>query len=185
MGLSPSQGHNNLRLYHTTPYYHSHRLDDTKHNLHFLHNLQNNSNSKCSQTNNRQSKRQRSPKSFRFSAERPRYLFENGLHKSQPSFRSYHSDSNLIRSNERYLRKSFPLLSNLPFINRDASIVLINHSPFGLKDPRFGIFHHCSQSVSYFWLALVDWTLLVHHCWLSLRIIGRRNPNFFLESLFL
>lgn len=153
MGLSPSQGHNNLRLYHTTPYYHSHRLDDTKHNLHILHKLQSNSNSKCSnRSNNRQSKRQRSPKNARFSAERPRYLFEqsDGLHKSQPNFNNFHSDSSVLRSNQRYLRKSFPLLSNLPFINRDTSIVMINHSPFGLRDPRFGIFHHCSQSVSYF-----------------------------------
>lgn len=146
MGLSPSQGHNNLRLYHTTPYHHNHRLDDTKHNLHKLHKFQMNpNNTKCSRTNNSRHSEKRCAECFRVFAGRPTHLFENGavLHKS-------HSDNCVFRSNERYLRKSFPLLSNLPFIDRDASIVLVNHSPFALRDPRFGLFHHCSQSVSYF-----------------------------------
>lgn len=151
MGLSPSQGHNNLRLYHTTPYHHNHRLDDTKHNLHILHKLQNYPHSKCSRTNSRHTQK-RCTKCYSFCAERPSYLFEqcDHLHKSQPNIKNRHSDNNIFDSNERYLRKSFPLLSNLPFINSDSSIVLVNHSPFGLRDPRFGIFHHCSQSVSYF-----------------------------------
>lgn len=152
MGLSPSQGHNNLRLYHTTPYHHNHRLDDTKHNLHILHKLQNYRNSQFSRTNSRHTKKRCCTKCHRFSAERPSYLFEQCdiLHKSQPNIKIRHSDNDIFRSNERYLRKSFPLLSNLPFIDRDASIVLVNHSPFALRDPRFGIFHHSSQSVSYF-----------------------------------
>lgn len=149
MGLSPSQGHNNLRLYHTTPYHHNHRLDDTKHNLHKLHQLQNEPDTKSTRSNSRYTQR-RCTKCNRFSDERLTYLFEqsDGLHKSQPNLKIRHS--NRFRANERYLRKSFPLLSNLPFIDRDASIVLVNHSPFALRDPRFGIFHHCSPSVSYF-----------------------------------
>lgn len=116
MGLSPSQGHNNLRLYHTTPYHHSHRLDDTIHNLHILHKLQH------------------YPSTV------------NCLRSPGPT----RSESDIFRSNDRYMRNSFPLLSNLPFIGRDASIILVNYSPFALRDPRFGIFHHCSPSVSYF-----------------------------------
>lgn len=143
MGLSPSQGHNNLRLYHTTPYHHNHRLDDTIHNFHFLHELQNIPNTKCSRTNSRRSEIF-CTKCFRFFAESPNCLFEN---KSQPSINISHSDN---ITHERYIRKSFHLLSNLQFIDRDASIVLVDHSPFALRDPRFGIFHHCSQSVSYF-----------------------------------
>lgn len=42
------------------------------------------------------------------------------------------------------------IISNLPLINVNSSIVLVNHSPFGIRDPRFGLFHHCSQSISYF-----------------------------------
>lgn len=147
MGLSPSQGHNNLRLYHTTPYHHNHRLDDTKHNFHILHKkLQIYPKSQFSRINSVDHKR------FKYYAERPSQLFElcDVLHKSEPNIKMRHSSNNIFQSNERYLRKSFPLLSNLPFINRDASIVLVNNSPFGLRDPRFGIFHHCSQSVSYF-----------------------------------
>lgn len=43
-----------------------------------------------------------------------------------------------------------PIISNMPLVNVNSSIVLVNHSPFGLRDPRVGIFHHCSQSISYF-----------------------------------
>ncbi len=155
MGLSPSQGQNNLRLYHTTPYHHNHRLDDTKHNQHILHKLQNYSNNSDKYSRNycsRPSQKSSTKCYYRYCAKRPTYLFENcdAFHKSQPNMKICHSDNDMFRSNKRYLRKSFPLLSNLPFINRDASIVLVNHSPFALKDPRFGIFHHCSESVSYF-----------------------------------
>lgn len=41
------------------------------------------------------------------------------------------------------------IVSNMPQIKVNSSIVLVNRSPFGLRDPRFGIFHHCSQSISY------------------------------------
>lgn len=47
------------------------------------------------------------------------------------------------------LRDSVPIISNLPLINVNSSIVLLNNSPFGLNDPRFGILHHNSPSYSY------------------------------------
>lgn len=155
MGLSPSQGHNNLRLYHTTPYnHHSHRLDDTKHNLHFLHNLQNQfTKNRLSHPSTMRRRRNHSccATCFRFSAERPRYLFGDERPYARSNLRVYHSERSLFRPNERHRRRqSFPLLSNLPFISRNASLVLVNHSPFALRDPRFGIFHHCSNSISYF-----------------------------------
>lgn len=148
MGLSPSQGHNNLRLYHTTPYHHNHRLEDTKHSLHILHKLQNRSNNKFSQKYSPHTQK-RCTKCYRLYTERPNHLFDK-LHKSQPNLKSRQSDNNIFCFNQRYLRKSYPILSNLPFINRDASIILVNRSPFALTDPRFGIFHHSAQSVSYF-----------------------------------
>lgn len=56
------------------------------------------------------------------------------------------------RSNSSRLRpRKTTILSNMPLINVNSSVVMVNHSPFGLRDPRFGIFHHCSQSISYFW----------------------------------
>lgn len=55
------------------------------------------------------------------------------------------NDPNFMPSNE-----NAPIVSNMPLMNVNSSIFLVNHSPFGLRDPRFGIFHHCSQSISYF-----------------------------------
>lgn len=54
-------------------------------------------------------------------------------------------DQNVMPSNV-----NAPIVSNMPLMNVNSSIFLVNHSPFGLRDPRFGIFHHCSQSISYF-----------------------------------
>lgn len=55
------------------------------------------------------------------------------------------------RSNSSRLRpRKNTIVSNMPLINVNSSIVMVNHSPFGLRDPRFGIFHHCSQSISYY-----------------------------------
>lgn len=51
-------------------------------------------------------------------------------------------------SRQRHRKHS--IVSNMPLINVNSSVVMVNHSPFGLHDPRFGIFHHCSQSISYF-----------------------------------
>lgn len=53
------------------------------------------------------------------------------------------------RSNRNRSRKH-GFVSNMPLINVNSSVVMVNHSPFGLRDPRFGIFHHCSQSISYY-----------------------------------
>lgn len=73
----------------------------------------------------------------------------------------YFSSNNEQRC--RYLDRSFenvrksipfsvnaPIVSNMPLTNVNSSIFLVNHSPFGLQDPRVGIFHHCAQSISYF-----------------------------------
>lgn len=60
------------------------------------------------------------------------------------------SQIQLKRPKLRSPRKKSAIVSNLPLINVNSSIVMVNHSPFGLRDPRFGILHHCSQSVSYF-----------------------------------
>lgn len=49
-----------------------------------------------------------------------------------------------------YPSRRHTIVSNMPLINVNSSVVMVNHSPFGLQDPRFGIFHHCSQSISYF-----------------------------------
>lgn len=53
------------------------------------------------------------------------------------------------RSNRNRSRKH-GFVSNMPLINVNSSVLMVNHSPFGLRDPRFGIFHHCSQSISYY-----------------------------------
>lgn len=64
----------------------------------------------------------------------------------------YISSSDELRN--RYRPKSLANISNFIPSNVSAvnsSIIQLNHSPFGLRDPRVGIFHHCSQSISYFW----------------------------------
>lgn len=48
-------------------------------------------------------------------------------------------------------RNSIPIVSNMPVINiQNSSILLINDSPFGLRDKRFGILHHSQPSESYY-----------------------------------
>jgi hypothetical protein len=49
-----------------------------------------------------------------------------------------------------HLRKTLPIISNMPFIHLNSSLILINSSPFGLTDRRFGILHHHSPSASYY-----------------------------------
>lgn len=49
-----------------------------------------------------------------------------------------------------HMKKAFPVMSNMPFIHINSSLIVINTSPFALTDPRFGIFHHHPPSVSYF-----------------------------------
>lgn len=60
-------------------------------------------------------------------------------------------------SRRRISSRMNTFVSNMPLINVNSSVVMVNHSPFGLQDPRFGILHHCSQSISYFW---IDFELL-------------------------
>jgi hypothetical protein len=46
--------------------------------------------------------------------------------------------------------KSFPVVSNLPFIHLDSSRLVVNTSPFVLSDPSFEILHHLPPSISYY-----------------------------------
>lgn len=48
------------------------------------------------------------------------------------------------------LKRSIPIISNMPWINSNFSAILINTSPFALTDRRFGILHHGNSSKSYF-----------------------------------
>lgn len=176
MGFPPSQGHNNLRLYHTANFHHQHNTHrlDTKHiqhsrrlnqyhyrinalkllteksRLYSAHsNVHYQSTPNCIDTNNSfdRSSRYSIPKSSR-----PTSLFKHGrgirLHRSQPAFGSIRSGSSASR--RKFSRYNLPMLSNFPLIDDSTSILLVNHSPFGLRDPRFGILHHCSESISYF-----------------------------------
>lgn len=233
MGLPPSQGHNNLRLYHTTNYphhhhhhhnNHNHRLNTNKH-FYTKHQQQKHFELAYHQHQSRLNQyyyshshiddRQPSPTSSSIDTilhsfdrlyetsiykcasypppssssaglnyDKPNMMMvtrpvtfnpfklspgniannNNRLHKSQPSFYSgisscKHSDISRNDDNDdvmlnkirpQYFHNSLPMVSNLPLINMDASMLLVNHSPFALQDPRFGILHHCSQSVSYF-----------------------------------
>lgn len=47
------------------------------------------------------------------------------------------------------LKKSIPIISNMPWINSNTSAIVINTSPFALTDRRFGILHHEHSSKSY------------------------------------
>jgi hypothetical protein len=69
-------------------------------------------------------------------ATRPKHLFRSNVHKSSLPLAQ--------------MRKALPVVSNMPFIHLDTSLVLINSSPFALTDPRFGILHHQASSLSYF-----------------------------------
>lgn len=57
---------------------------------------------------------------------------------------------NLQHKSTHSYAKRHPIVSNMPLINVNSSILLVNHSPFGLTEPQFGILHHCAQSISYF-----------------------------------
>lgn len=47
------------------------------------------------------------------------------------------------------LKRSMPIISNMPWVNSNMSAILINSSPFALTDRRFGILHHCYSSKPY------------------------------------
>lgn len=156
MGYPPSQGHNNLRLYHTTNFHHqhyTHRLD-TKHYQHSrrLNQYHHRINALKILT---EKSRLYAGSSGHFSADRnrakltrPTSLFKQyrgRLHRSQPALSGARST---VR--RKLSRHSLPMLSNFPLIDDSTSMLLVNHSPFGLRDLRFGILHHCPQSASYF-----------------------------------
>lgn len=51
----------------------------------------------------------------------------------------------------QYFKNSTPIVSNMPLINiQNSSILLINDSPFGLRDRRFGLLHHLQPSETYY-----------------------------------
>lgn len=89
--------------------------------------------------------------------------------KAPPPASQLSSRIGSVRSNDlrrfRFADNSFPIgrgqhtharhrkaaiVSNMPLINFNSSVVMVNHSPFGLREPGVGILHHCSQSISYF-----------------------------------
>lgn len=157
MGYPPSQGHNNLRLYHTTNFHHQHNTHrlDTKHYQHTRRLNQYHNRINALKILTEKSRLYAGP-SVHFSAARstmpkiprPTSLFKHyrgRLHRSQPAL-------NVARSavRRKFSRHSLPMLSNFPLIDDSTSILLVNHSPFGLRDLRFGILHHCDQSASYF-----------------------------------
>jgi hypothetical protein len=53
-------------------------------------------------------------------------------------------------THKQKLKKAFPILSNMPFIHLNSSLIFVNTSPFALTDRRFGILHHHSPSMSYY-----------------------------------
>lgn len=53
------------------------------------------------------------------------------------------------RQRLNHMKKSFPIVSNMPFMHVNSSLILVNSSPFALTDLRFGIFHHNATSISY------------------------------------
>lgn len=97
---------------------------------------------------------------------RPTYLYKSNNNRLNTKLNSTSSSASLHRHKDynnkiiksvRFrtdydytkLRNSVPIISNLPLINVNSSIVVFNRSPFGLSDKRFGILHHSSPSFSY------------------------------------
>lgn len=85
-------------------------------------------------------------------------LKQSSRHKKKPSaYRNSHKPSTLSLSlKSSYSPHSSPhkqklkILSNMPFIHLNSSLILVNSSPFALTDRRFGILHHHSPSISYY-----------------------------------
>lgn len=75
----------------------------------------------------------------------------NRLRASDPVRRQHdvRIQSNVNRI--QYFKNSTPIVSNMPLINiQNSSILLINDSPFGLRDKRFGLLHHLQPSETYY-----------------------------------
>jgi hypothetical protein len=82
-------------------------------------------------------------------------IHKNNVHKNLKlslPMKSSSSDSmfRVQNYNINRLNNSFPIISNMPYIHLNSSVILINSSPFALTDRRFGILHHSSPSISYF-----------------------------------
>jgi hypothetical protein len=98
-----------------------------------------------------------SPRQNYFSKKKQRAF--NSSSKHHHSYRNSHKPSLSLplnssfssrSSHKRKLKKAFPILSNMPFIHLNSSLIFVNNSPFALTDRRFGIFHHHSSSISYY-----------------------------------
>lgn len=77
---------------------------------------------------------------------RPQSLLE----VNNKPFSSMHLLSKLQKRKLGHMKKSVPIVSNMPFIHVNSSLILVNSSPFALTDQRFGIFHHNATSISYY-----------------------------------
>lgn len=88
-----------------------------------------------------------------FSKHHHHNAYHRNSHKpslSLPLKSSYSPRSSSSLSNRQKLKKAFPILSNMPFIHLNTSLIFVNNSPFALTDRRFGILHHHSPSISYY-----------------------------------
>lgn len=181
MGLPPAQGHNNLRLYSTTNSLPKYRLDTTHNNhtrkptqlfrsnqMHpsipsFANRIHAFSLSPPTPTIHRQwstkrNNKKRSHKLSRASSntyQRPS-TFSLERNPSRKINRFSATSKSSVENTASSLSNFSPsdvnapkIVSNLPLIN--SSVLVVNNSPFGLRDPQVGILHHCSQSISYFW----------------------------------
>ena len=159
MGLPPSQGHNNLRLYHTTNIHHNHQHHRLNTNTHFNTKSQHfkqpafyycDALSNCNHIMsmpNIAAKQKRPTSLLNSSCLTIRDRLHNKKNISISQYFNYHPKSH-IYNNPRYA-SNLSMISNMPLINMDYSMVVVNDSPFALRDSRFGILHHCSQSISY------------------------------------
>lgn len=87
--------------------------------------------------------------------QRPKHLYrpraaQNAHKSSLPSKASLPLLSKTQKQKLSHMRKAFPIVSNMPFIHLNSSLILVNTSPFALTDPRFGILHHHAPSISYY-----------------------------------
>lgn len=84
-----------------------------------------------------------------FSSSRHHHSYRNS-HKPSLSLPLKSFYSSRSSSHKQKLKKAFPILSNMPFIHLNTSLIFVNNSPFALTDRRFGILHHHSPSISYY-----------------------------------
>lgn len=80
------------------------------------------------------------------------YRIGSNAHKASLSLplKSSHHCPHYSLIHKQKLKQAFPILSNMPLIHLNSSLILVNTSPFALNDRRFGILHHHSPSMSYY-----------------------------------